>query len=113
MEKDIVLCKDCMYGGTYLCPMKSDWQNRPDGFCDVGERIPPFRTGVLLGSEDGTVYFLITGVEEDVYGKGHHRYSCIDTLHELPTFMTNTDLAVYKPLGRFPITSKSCAKEGE
>ena len=113
MEKEVVYCKDCMYKRSDLCPMKSDWQNRDYGFCDVGEQMPPFITGVLFGSEDATVYLLIIKVEEDAYGKGRHRYSCIDTLHELPTFMTETDLAAYKPLGRFPLKTKDDILKGE
>lgn len=76
MEKDIVLCKDCMYNGIELCPMKKDWQNRPEGFCDVGQEKLKHEVGdLLVYDSDGDFpigdyhakYILIRKIERDIY----------------------------------------------
>ena len=98
MEKDVVLCKDCMYNGIELCPMKKDWQNRPDGFCDVGEKEPPYLVGTLLVSSDMSTFILIYDTAFDQCNQ-EILYKCMDTYHISTYCMSEDDLRRYRPVG--------------
>ena len=100
MQKDVISCKDCLYRGTELCPIKTEeWTLGDNCFCFAGAKKPTIRTGTLLKHVNDDDYLLVVGFDNE---EDPDIYYCI-TLEGTSTFpMKKEDLYNYILLGTFP-----------
>ena len=97
MQKDVTLCKDCLYRGSGLCPVKTEeWVLADDSFCFAGQEKPKIEVGALL-FRDGDHILVVGDKKTDpdiffcVHLDGHEVFG-----------MSKEDLNEYVVLGCFP-----------